>query len=345
VLTSIAVDVPGRGRYKEIPARAPVPRMPLIPASFFAIVLGLAALGGGWRVAIRIWPVTPVIGEVIMLVAALVWLVLLVLYAAKWLVARDAAVAEFRHPVQSGFVSLVPGSTMLAALGLMFVSRPLALALFGLGAAGHVAFLVWRLGSLWQGNRTPEQTTPVLYLPSVAGNFIAAIVAGGLGLPECGTLFFGAGMLFWLVTESIVVHRLMVHEPLPGPLRPTMGILIAPPAVGCIAWLSINGGNPDLVAQGLFGYGLVQAAVLVRMLPWLRQPFGASAWAYTFGIGALAQIPLRFVQGGLGLPFDILAVVLFAAANLIIAGIALGTLRLLLRGQLLPPAPPPVAKG
>ncbi len=332
-------------RYKEIPARAPVSRMPIIPASFFAIVLGLVALGGGWRVAVRIWPVTPVIGEAIMLVAALVWLVLIGLYAAKWLVARDAAVAEFRHPIQSGFVSLVPGSTMLAALALMFVSRPLALALFGLGAAGHVAFLVWRLGFLWQGNRTPEQTTPVLYLPPVACNFIAAIVAGGLGLPEWGVPFFGAGMLFWLVTESIVVHRLMVHEPLPGPLRPTMGILIAPPAVGCIAWLSINGGDPDFLAQGMLGYALIQAAVLLRMGTWLRQPFAASAWAYTFGVGALAQVPMRFVLGGMGAPFDSLALGMFAAANLIVAAIALGTLRLLLRGRLLPPAGTPVAKG
>jgi len=318
--------------------------MPIIPASFFAMVLGVIALGGGWRVAIRIWPVTPAIGEVIMLLGAALWLLLIVLYAGKWLVARDAAVAEFRHPVQSGFVSLVPGSTMLAALALMFVSRPLALALFGLGAAGHIAFLVWRLGFLWQGNRSPEQTTPVLYLPSVAGNFIAAIVAGGLGLPECGVAFFGAGVIFWLVTESIVIHRLMVHEPLAGPLRPTMGILIAPPAVGCIAWLSINGGEPDFFAQGMLGYAGIQALVLLRMLPWLRQPFGASAWAYTFGIAALAQIPMRFVLGGLGTPYNILALVLFAAANVIIAAIAVGTLRLLLRGRLLPPVSPPAAK-
>jgi len=318
--------------------------MPIIPASFFAMVLGVIALGGGWRVAIRIWPVTPAIGEVIMLLGAALWLLLIVLYAGKWLVAREAAVAEFRHPVQSGFVSLVPGSTMLAALALMFVSRPLALALFGLGAAGHIAFLVWRLGFLWQGNRSPEQTTPVLYLPSVAGNFIAAIVAGGLGLPECGVAFFGAGVIFWLVTESIVIHRLMVHEPLAGPLRPTMGILIAPSAVGCIAWLSINGGEPDFFAQGMLGYAGIQALVLLRMLPWLRQPFGASAWAYTFGIAALAQIPMRFVLGGLGTPYNILALVLFAAANVIIAAIAVGTLRLLLRGRLLPPVSPPAAK-
>lgn len=316
--------------------------MPLIPASFFTMVLGLVALGGAWRTALRIWPVPAAIGDVILLLAAAVWLVLIVLYAAKWLLATRAALAEFRHPIQSGFVSLVPGSTMLVALAVLLLSRDLALVLFGLGAAGHLAFLVWRLGFLWQGGRDPELTTPVQYLPPVAGNLIAAIVAGGLGLPECGVAFFGAGLLFWLVTEPIVVHRLITQPPLPGPLRPTLGILLAAPAVCCLAWLSINGNDVDYLAQGLLGYAGIQALVLLRMLPWLRQPFGASAWAYTFGIAALAHLPMRFVLDGRGLPFDVLAVVLFVAANGIIGGIALGTLALLLRGRLLPPVPPAV---
>jgi tellurite resistance protein len=80
------------------------------------------------------------------------------------------------------------------------------------------------------------------------------------------------------------------------PLRPTLGIQLAPPTVGCAAYLSITSGPPVLFAQALMGYG----------------------------------------RGATG-PIPILAPYLFAAANLVIGGIALGTLWLLVHGRLLPP--------
>ncbi|HMI10949.1 MAG TPA: hypothetical protein VK567_05035, partial [Bradyrhizobium sp.] len=66
---------------------------------------------------------------------------------------------------------------------------------------------------------------------------------------------------------------------LPIALRPTLGIQLAPPTVGAVAYLGINGGVPDLVAHALVGYGLLQALLLLRLLPWssrLPYPIGAS---------------------------------------------------------------------
>ncbi|MDE4771669.1 DUF3313 family protein, partial [Klebsiella pneumoniae] len=39
----------------------------------------------------------------------------------------------------------------------------------------------------------------------------------------------------------------------------------------------------------LFGYGLLQLLFMLRLMPWyLRQPFNASFWSFSFGISALA---------------------------------------------------------
>ena len=65
-----------------------------VPASFFGIVLGLAGLGGAWRVAGRVWQLPSVIGEALMLIAGIVWALMLVLYAAKWIYAREEALQE-----------------------------------------------------------------------------------------------------------------------------------------------------------------------------------------------------------------------------------------------------------
>ncbi len=63
-------------------------------------------------------------------------------------------------------------------------------------------------------------------------------------------------------------------------LRPTLGIQLAPPVVGCVAYLGITSGQPDTSAQIL-----LQALILLRLLPWLcQQPFAASYWTFTFGV-------------------------------------------------------------
>jgi len=139
-----------------------------IPASFFGIILGLVGLGDCWCLAAIIWHVPPWIGEIIMLSATVIWILLLLLYIRKWVWARDEALAEFHHPIQCCFIGLVPVSTVLVALALAPYSRPIAVLLLVIGAVGQVGFGVYRTGRLWMGDRNPETTTAVLYLPTVA---------------------------------------------------------------------------------------------------------------------------------------------------------------------------------
>ena len=90
-------------------------------------------------------------------------------------------------------------------------------------------------------------------------------------MPDWGILFFGGGFISWIVLESLIIHRLMMLPELAPALRTTLGIHLAPPAVGCVAYLSVTGGPPDMIAQMLFGYALFQAAIMIRLIPWLRE--------------------------------------------------------------------------
>jgi tellurite resistance protein len=74
------------------------------PVSLFAMVLGIADLGLGWRVAARAWAVPALIGESLLAVAALVW-VLLLLYIGKWGLHRDAASCSSAPPCCPGWRS------------------------------------------------------------------------------------------------------------------------------------------------------------------------------------------------------------------------------------------------
>ena len=194
---------------------------------------------------------------------------------------------------------------------------------------------------LWQGGRSHDATTPVLYLPTVAGAFVTAIAASALGFPDWGQLVFGAGLFSWLAIESVLVQRLYTLPALPEALRPTLGIQLAPPVVAVLAFLSITTGLPALAAHALLGYGLLQALVLLRLLPWImRQPFAPSYWSFSFGATALSTAALRMTERGDTGAVALLALPLFAAVNIVIAILILGTVRLAVLGRLLPrPAP------
>ncbi|CAE6764667.1 Tellurite resistance protein TehA [Paraburkholderia nemoris] len=308
-----------------------------IPVSFFGIAVGALAFANLWRVAIRVWHLPTIAGDVLSVAALAVWVVVLLAYAHKWLTHVAEARAEMQHPVQSSFAALVPVSSLLAAQILQPYAHSVALALFGVAAVAQLVLGVYLHGRLWQGGRKPELITAAIYLPTVASSFVAGTAAAAFGFHQLGGLFFGAGVLSWLAIESMILHRAAVHEALPEALRPVLGIQLAPPVVGGVTYMSLSSGTPDLIALMLLGYGLYQALMLLRLLPWIRQQaFGPGYWAFSFGVAALPTMAIRMVERGATGPLEWIAPVLFVAANVVIGILVVKTLGLLMRGKLIP---------
>lgn len=312
-------------------------RIPVVPAAFFGMVLGLAGLGASWRWAHQVWGLPSAIGEAITAIAALVWAILITLYVLKWVHAREDALSEIAHPVQCCFVGLIGVATMLIAGAAIPYSTIVAHVLFVGGAIFTVAFAVWRTGGLWHGEREHASTTAVLYLPTVAGSFVTAIIAGALGYTDWGQFAFGAGLFSWLAIESVLLNRLLTGPSHAHALRPTLGVQLAPAPVGAVAYLSVGSGAPDIVAHALIGYGLLQFLVMLRLLPWLREGgFAPSFWAFTFGMTALATAPLRLLAHGDTGAIAVIAPIVFIAANVVVGAVAAGTIWLALQGRLFP---------
>jgi tellurite resistance protein len=310
---------------------------PPIPASLFGIPVGVLGLANAWNVGARIWHLPPIVGAALAAAGSAVWLVLLVLYVQKWLRHRAEAQREAHDPVQSSFVALLFVSTMLVSADAAEVSRQAAAVLFGISAAAQLALGVWLLGRTWQGGHGADFPTPALYLPGVGQSFVAANCAALFGWPQLGAWLFGCGVFSWVALESIVLGRAATRDPVPPGLRPALGVQLAPPVVGGLAYLSLTAGTPDLAAHMLFGYGLYQAALLLRLWGWIRQPsFSPGYWAFSFGVTALPTMAMRMVERGDSGPMTWVAPVLFASANVIIAWLAVASLRLVAQGKLVP---------
>lgn len=312
-------------------------RLPVIPAASFGIVLGLSGLANAWKAAEALWglPLWP--SQIIGLFTIFIWCLLLAGYVLKWVFSSAKAIEELSHPVQCCFVGLIGVSTMLVCALALPYSTISANVLFWSGASWTVAFAVWRTGALWTGGREPTTTTAVLYLPTVAGSYVLGIVGATLGYVDMAQLAFGAGFFSWLAIESVLLNRLLTAPTMSEPLRPTIGIQLAPPAVGCLAYLSATTGRPDMLAHAMLGYALLQLLLILRTLPWvMKLPFTAAYWAYSFGLTALATAIIRTVERGDTGIVASLALPVFMLVNAAIALLVMRSLTAAARGKLFP---------
>ena len=116
------------------------------------------------------------------------------------------------------------------------------------------------------GNHPREATTPGLYLPTVANNFISAMACGALGFSDAGLVFLGAG---------VFSAEPRAGDPPASAQRrraaDAAAHLAGDPAGACAGGLqrrlSVNGGEADTFAKLLFGYGLLQLLFMLRLMP------------------------------------------------------------------------------
>ncbi|NDJ57735.1 dicarboxylate transporter/tellurite-resistance protein TehA [Enterobacteriaceae bacterium 4M9] len=315
-----------------------------LPAGYFGMVLGIIGLGLAWRYAASVLPLPHWPGETLVSAAIVVWALLAMAFVWRTLRLPQTVVREATDPLKSSFVSLFPATTMLVAIGITPWLRPLAIGLFAAGATGQLAYAAWQSAGLWRGNHPTQATTPGLYLPTVASNFISTMACGALGWNDLGLLFLGAGVFSWLSLEGVILQRMRSGGEMPLPVRTSLGIQLAPALVACSAWLSVNGAQADVFACMLFGfgYGLLQLLFMLRLLPWyLNQPFNASFWSFSFGLCALATTALHLGHARPDGIFHWLALPLFVFSNLIIGLLIVRTIILLGQGKLLSYEPYP----
>lgn len=310
-----------------------------VPASLFSVPMGLGGLASAWRSAARAYGVSPWLGDALLALAAVTWVVVLGAQVVKAATAREQLAAELAHPVAGSLAALGPASLLLLAAGSAPHFRELATWLFFVGAAAQLAMGVWLVGRWLHGPVDPKLVTPALYVPPVGGNLLAAIAAGAVGRADAGWLFFGAGLVAWLVIAAALLGRYLSAGELPAAVRPLLGIEVAPPAAALLAWQALEGSAPDAVSRGLLGTALFVALVAARAATRLREvPFSPAYWAWTFPLAALSAGALRQGAVAPGSIAGALALPLFVVANAVVAAVAWQTVVAASRGKLLPPA-------
>jgi tellurite resistance protein len=314
------------------------PRLRHFPVSFFAMVMGLTGLAIAWHKAQAAFALPVDLATPILTLAGGLFCVLLGLYLTKLVRYRAAVLAELGHPVHINFFPTISISLLLLAVGTLPYWPGAAGALWVLGCSLHLLLTLYIMG-VWIHHEHFEvhHINPAWFIP-VVGNVLVPIAGVPLGFSEIPWFFFSIGILFWLILFTIIIYRMLFHHPLAERLMPTLFILIAPPAVGFLAYLQLAGGL-DAFGRVLYYSGLFLTLLLATQIGrFLRISFYLSWWAYSFPLAAIAIATLTmYEQTGLS-AFAGLAWVLLTLATLVVVYLLARTARAVAERSICVPA-------
>ena len=303
-----------------------VSRLAYFPVTLFPAVMGLSGLTLAWHKLDQVLNLSLSPTTLIAVISALVFVLLSGVYALKVLRHREQVVLEFQHPVKANFFAAISMSLLLlAALSLLY-SPPLAKVLFVVGALVHLGLTLVMFSRWIFGDRLKNpHLTPAWFIP-VVGNILVPVVAVPLGQVEIAWFFFSIGVVFWIVLFTVLMHRLFFLDPMPVQLAPTLFILIAPPAVGFISYVHLNG-FVDNFAQILYGTALfITLFLLLQFARFHRLPFFLSWWAYSFPLASISIASLLYFEQTGYKPVYWIGVALLAFVTVLIFGLLLRTL-------------------
>lgn len=309
------------------------PRLKFFPITIYAIVMGLSGLTMVFHrfSDLGFLPHGFYLGG-LTLVSLLFWL-FTVTYGIKSIRYFAQVVVDFRHPIRINFFSAVSISLLLLATAWYPVSDVVSRPLWFAGMVLHSILMLYTISYWIEQNFEIHSMNPAWFIP-VVGNIIIPVVGVEFMPPMFNLFFYAVGIFFWLVLFTIFLNRVVFHHQMPQKFMPTLFILIAPPAVGFIAYYRITG-SFDTFAQMLLL--LTYFFLLLLAFLWknfFKIGFYLSWWAYTFPLTAatLATVLALNITGHNF--YRIVAYGLLAVSVSVISLVVVKTIQQVVRGKI-----------
>lgn len=325
-MTTTPAAIPSHGRLEHL------------PVSLFSIVMGLAGTTLAVEKVEQLWGWSMLASSVLLLFTALVFALISVAYLAKFVVHRQHVVAEFNHPIRMSFFPTLSIGMLLLAVALMGHFPGVSLYLWAVGATVQLTFTLAILSNWMHHDKFQVQhSNPAWFIP-IVGNILVPIAGVPLGFPEVSWFFFSIGLVMWTPLLAVLLNRFFFHPMLPGKLLPTLFILIAPPAVGFIAWVKLHNGAIDDAARIFYYFALFTTLLLFYQAKYfVKLAFALPWWAYSFPLAAMTIASTVMLEKVGGTFFAVLVPLLLAVLLALVAMLIVRTALAMLRGQICVP--------
>ena len=256
------------------------------PITAFSIIMGLTGLTIALGKFYHMQWLPKYFHDISLFFTFALFLIFLVVYGRKTIKYTEEVIVDFSHRIRINFFSAISISFLLLSIAFMAYWPFLSLVLWWIGVILHTYLMFYTISFWIQRNIDIKFMNPAWFIP-VVGNMLVPI-AGVEYMPKAFSFFyFASGFFFWIVLFVIFMNRVIFHHQLPQKFLPTLFILIAPPAIGFIAYIRITQ-SWDSFAIFL----LLMAYFFVILIMFLYKSFHKlkffiSWWAFTFPLMAV----------------------------------------------------------
>jgi tellurite resistance protein len=213
------------------------------------------------------------------------FVVISILYGLKIALFPDEAKADFRHRIRINFFSAISISLLLLSIAFYTYYPILSIALWWLGVILHTVFMFKTISFWIQHNFEIHHFNPAWFIP-VVGNILIPVSGVDFAPVIVSYFYFGVGFFFWVVLFTIFLYRAIFHVQMPEKFIPTFFILLAPPAVGFIAYMRITASWDNFSVFLLLMTYFFIALLAVMYKSFIQLKYFMSWWAFTFPLAA-----------------------------------------------------------
>jgi len=303
------------------------------PITSYAIIMGLSGLSIVLGKFYHMQWLPKFFYDSVLFFTFALFLVITFLYGLKTIKHTAEVKADFRHRIRVNFFSAISISFILLSIAFMTYWPFLSLTLWWTGTILHTYFMLHTIRFWIQHNFEIQFMNPAWFIP-VVGNILIP-VAGVEYMPKTFSfVYFAIGFFFWIILFAVFLNRAIFHHQLPQKFIPTLFILIAPPAIGFIAYIRIAQ-SWDSFAMFMLFVAYFFVALLIFLYKSFRSiQFFLSWWAFTFPLMAITIASVVAFQVSALAAYKYLSFVFLVLALLAVIMVSWKTIEKMKKGEI-----------
>lgn len=296
-----------------------------LPVQLFAVIMGVSGLAIVFAKAYHIIGLSYWIYLLLLFIDTVLFLGIFAAYLYKWLIYPDAVKKEFYHPIKSSFMAAISISFLLVSIAYYDFAPTVSVLLWYIGAPLQLLFTLLVIRYWIYNDLKVIHSNPAWFIP-IVGNVLVPVVGIEAAPMYVSLFFFALGLFFWIVLFTIMMYRIIFHNPLAKKLLPTFFIFIAPPAVAFVSYFRITNGSIDMFSMFLYFIALFILVLLLFMIRMFDiKEFFISWWAYTFPLAAITIATLLLHMAFHNWATYYGSVILIALTTIVVGFVALKT--------------------